>query len=229
ALAALRAEPDPARLAMRHDAEARAKKDHEAAVTALHDARRTRDAAQGGTEAARAAQDRATAMASLSEGARRAAAQLLGHLAGKAALSRLVAEHRGPMVDAASEAFSRITCGEWDGLDVFGPNGMAVAARAGDRRAPVAGLSEGTRAQLFLALRVAGHAAFCERHGPLPFVTDDILEAFDDTRAEAALRMAGEMGRRGQVVFFTHHPHIAALARAAIPGVGVVEMPRRTH
>lgn len=80
-----------------------------------------------------------------------------------------------------------------------------------------------------LALRVAGYAAFCDRHGPLPFVTDDVLEAFDDRRADAALRMAGEMGMRGQVVFFTHHDHIVALARKAMPSVSVVPMPRQAR
>jgi len=61
----------------------------------------------------------------------------------------------------------------------------------------------------------------------LPFVTDDILEAFDNMRARAALRMAAEMADRGQVIFFTHHEHIAALAQDAIPRVAIVEMPRQ--
>ena len=220
--------PDPARIGALEDAVDAAEAVHRDAIARAHDARRARDEAQGGEVAALATQARALALEELREGASRAAAALLGYRAGRAALARLVEENKGPMVAAASEAFARITCGEWDGLEVFGPDGtMTLWARKGDARAPVDGLSEGARAQLFLALRVAGHAAFCDRSGPLPFVTDDILEAFDDTRADAALRMAGEMGRRGQVVFFTHHDHIAALARDAIPGVSVVAMPRQ--
>lgn len=227
-LSAARALPlDPARLASLEDAQEVAEAARRTAIAQAHDTRRLRDEAQGGDAAARASQNRATALAELEEGARRAASALLGHRVGRAALARLVQENRGPMVAAASEAFARITCGEWDGLEVFGPDGMTLMARAGDTRAPIDGLSEGARAQLFLALRVAGHVAFCDRHGPLPFVTDDILEAFDDTRADAALRMAGEMGRRGQVVFFTHHNHIAALARDAIPNVSIVTIPQQ--
>ena len=219
--------PDPARLGALEDAVVTAEGVHRAAIAAAHDARRARDEAQGGDATARAVQDRATILADLRRGARDAAATLLGHMAGQAALERLVRENRGTMVAAASDAFRGLTGGEWQGLEVFGPDGMTLAARDGERRASVDRLSEGTRAQLFLSLRVAGHAAFCDRNGPLPFITDDILEAFDDTRAEAALRMAGEMGARGQVVFLTHHPHIAALAKRAIPGVSVIDMPRQ--
>ena len=220
--------PDSARLPALEGKLGAAETNHHDAIARAHDARRARQEAQGGEAAALAVEARALALAELQEGARRAAAALLGRKAGQAALARLVQENKGPMVTAASAAFARITCGEWDGLEVFGPDGtMTLWARKGDDRAPLDSLSEGARAQLFLALRVAGHANFCDRHGPLPFVTDDILEAFDDMRADAALKMAGEMGQRGQVVFFTHHEHIAALARDAIPGVSIVAMPRQ--
>lgn len=221
--------PDPARLGALKDAEAAADANLNEAISRAYEARRYRDEAQGGATAASAVQTHATALAELEEGALQAARSLIGHMAGKAGLARLVQENRGPMIAAASAAFARITCGEWDGLEVFGPDGQSLMARAGDVRAPVDGLSEGARAQLFLALRIAGHAAFCHRHGPLPFVTDDILEAFDDRRADAALRMAGEMGQQGQVIFFTHHNHVAAMARDAIPSVSVVAMPHQVR
>lgn len=56
-------------------------------------------------------------------------------------------------------------------------------------------------------------------------ILDDIMETFDDTRASAALNLCAEIGRSGQAIIFTHHPHLVELARESIPGVSSVEMP----
>jgi uncharacterized protein YhaN len=49
-------------------------------------------------------------------------------------------------------------------------------------------MSEATRDQLFLALRLAYLVNYCDSHGPVPFIADDVLMTFDDVRATAALR-----------------------------------------
>ena len=132
------------------------------------------------------------------------------------------------MVAAASDAFRGITGGEWQGLEVFGPDGMTLAARDGDRRASVDRLSEGTRAQLFLSLRVAGHAAFCDRNRPPALHHRRHPRGPSTTLApRRPCAWPARWGTRGQVVFLTHHPHIAALAERAIPGVSVIDMPRQ--
>lgn len=81
--------------------------------------------------------------------------------------------------------------------------------------------------ELYLALRIAGHAAFVRDAGPLPFATDDILESFDDQRAAAALDLTAELGTRGQAILFTHHAHLVEMARARISGMRVIELPGR--
>jgi uncharacterized protein YhaN len=88
----------------------------------------------------------------------------------------------------------------------------------------VEALSEGARDQLYLALRVAaieGHVANAE---PLPFIADDLLANFDDTRAAAAMALLSQLGRATQVILFTHHDHIATLA-AQQTGVAVQRLP----
>ena len=40
---------------------------------------------------------------------------------------------------------------------------------------------------------------------------DDILINSDDARASAAMRVFGELGKRTQVLFFTHHRRLAEL------------------
>jgi uncharacterized protein YhaN len=68
---------------------------------------------------------------------------------------------------------------------------------------------------LFLALRLA----LLERRTaePMPFIGDDLLASFDEARTQATLKLLTEAGRARQVILFTHHRHVAELARA-LPG-----------
>jgi len=86
--------------------------------------------------------------------------------------------------------------------------------RAGGEDVDVAGLSDGTRDQLFLALRLA----LLERRGgePLPFIGDDILTSFDEVRAGHAIAMLAECGKTRQTILFSHHRHVAEIARTQL-------------
>lgn len=78
-------------------------------------------------------------------------------------------------------------------------------------------LLKGTRFQLYLALRVAGYHEFAKARRPVPFVADDIMETFDDFRAEEAFRLFADMARSGQVIYLTHHQHLCEIARRVCP------------
>ncbi|HTZ72135.1 MAG TPA: AAA family ATPase [Acetobacteraceae bacterium] len=88
---------------------------------------------------------------------------------------------------------------------------VAVPAEHPDEPKRMAELSEGTRDQLYLAMRLETVAAHPDR---LPFIADDILQSFDDTRAAAALDALAELSRTTQVIVLTHHGHIRDLAKA---------------
>jgi uncharacterized protein YhaN len=60
-------------------------------------------------------------------------------------------------------------------------------------------------------------------HEPLPFIADDLLLNLDNSRAEAALRTLAELAKTTQVLLFTHHAHMADLARRAVPPDILVE------
>ncbi len=82
-------------------------------------------------------------------------------------------------------------------------------------------LSEGTRDQLFLSLKLAMiRNRLKERRrkgkGPLPVIFDDVLVNFDDDRAAAAFRLLAELAETTQVIYLTHHRHLESVARAAI-------------
>ena len=77
-------------------------------------------------------------------------------------------------------------------------------------------MSDGTRDQLYLALRLASVEEYLGSAQPLPLVADDLLVNFDDARATAALRVLAELGKKTQVLFFTHHQHLVEIAKRAI-------------
>ena len=87
-----------------------------------------------------------------------------------------------------------------------------------EERQTISQLSEGTRDQFFLALRVAAIEDHLESMEPLPFVGDDILQTFDDERAAAALRVLADLSRHTQVIVLTHHRHVMDLADRLAPG-----------
>ena len=77
----------------------------------------------------------------------------------------------------------------------------------------VSGMSDGTADQLYLALRLAGLMLYLEDNEAIPFVVDDILIKFDDDRAAATLEALTQISRQTQLIFFTHHSHLANLAQ----------------
>lgn len=80
----------------------------------------------------------------------------------------------------------------------------------------VTGMSTGSADQLYLALRVAAIEDYLDHARPLPFIADDLFINFDDVRAAAGFRVLGELARKTQVLFFTHHEHLIDLANGAL-------------
>lgn len=77
-------------------------------------------------------------------------------------------------------------------------------------------LSDGTRDQLFFALRLAAIEDHVARGVRVPVVADDLLVHFDDERGRAALACLGELSKTTQVIVFTHHRHVADAAKEVL-------------
>jgi uncharacterized protein YhaN len=68
-------------------------------------------------------------------------------------------------------------------------------------------MSTGTADQLYLALRIAAIENYLDHAEPMPFIADDLFINFDDKRAAASFQVLGELAKKTQVLFFTHHEH----------------------
>jgi uncharacterized protein YhaN len=134
-------------------------------------------------------------------------------------------KHQGPVLKRASELFASLTVGDYCGLTTaFDDNdkSILVAIRSNRGNVEISGLSDGTRDQLYLALRLAAIEQHVATVSPCPVVLDDVLINADNSRASATLGVLGNLAKLTQVLFFTHHRHLEELGRVA--GAQIVEL-----
>jgi uncharacterized protein YhaN len=143
----------------------------------------------------------------------------LAHALLEQALKRFRERAQGPMLLAASRYFLQMSDGQFVRLvsDDSEARPVLVAQRANGSQVRVEGLSEGTRDQLYLALRLAALEIRREAGYDLPVVLDDVLMTSDDARAALALRAIGEFSKGHQVILFTHHAHLLDVAERTVP------------
>lgn len=133
-------------------------------------------------------------------------------------IARYRDRHQAPILQRAGEIFSRLSLGGFQKLAVGTDERVLECVPVQGAPVGVEGLSEGTRYQLYFALRVASLERYLERGSPLPVVLDDIFIHSDDERARAGLEVLAELAQRTQVLFFTHHSRLVELAAALSPG-----------
>ena len=125
------------------------------------------------------------------------------------------------ILEAASNYFEMLSVGSFAGLKAdFDDKGDPVlkAVRATDNTPlGISDLSDGARDQMFLALRLGALARHIQKSGSIPFIVDDVLVHFDDQRSFAALQALAGLAAKTQIIFFTHHKHLLALAAKAVP------------
>lgn len=130
-------------------------------------------------------------------------------------IDRFREKRQGPMLSRASDIFRGLTQDalmklgvdhEQNPPSLYGqrPNGTTVT---------IEGMSEGTRDQLYLALRLAALELHLEQALPLPFIADDLFINYDDGRSRAGFEALAELSQRTQVIFLSHHEHLVPVAR----------------
>jgi uncharacterized protein YhaN len=135
------------------------------------------------------------------------------------AIERYRREKQAPLLKRAGKIFATLTCGAFSALQVeFDESDSAqlTGRRPDGMLVRVGGMSTGTADQLYLALRIASVEDYLDRGNALPFVADDLFINFDDDRAAAGLQVLGQLSRKTQVLFFTHHQHLVEIAKRTL-------------
>jgi uncharacterized protein YhaN len=164
----------------------------------------------GQDDAARAAGTRQLALAQMADAAERyikihVAARLL-----RWAIDRYRETKQGPMLARASEIFARLTRNSFAKLTIdFDTDPPTLSGlREHGKAVAIPHMSDGSRDQLYLALRLAALELHIEGGRALPFVADDLFVNFDDDRTTAGLEALAELSQTTQVIFLTHHQHL---------------------
>lgn len=173
-------------------------------------------AAMDGSDTAAAEAELAQiALAQAVEAGERYTRVVLARLIADEAIRQYGETHQDPLLKRASRYFELLTEGRCRKVGVDddpkrGPYLSAIYA-SGEGRL-MSELSDGTRDQLYFALRLAAIEEAFVQNGPMPVVLDDVLVNFDDDRARSALRCLATLAATSQVLLFTHHHHILSLA-----------------
>ncbi len=158
---------------------------------------------------------RAQCVFAFQEALERLAAIDLAVRAMSALRDRLEREAQPATLGRAADILRRLTGGRY--ARVWRPleeHRLLVDDAAG-QAVPVEHLSNGTREQLFLSLRLALIREFAAAGTEVPLVLDDIFVNFDQVRTEACVRVLSEFASDGpQVLVFTCHLHLAQLFEA---------------
>lgn len=144
----------------------------------------------------------------------------------KWAVDRYRDRKQGPLLERASSIFESLTIGSFRKLriDYDQTPPALLAYRSEGAPVKVEGLSDGTRDQLFLALRIAALELQSEQGEPVPFIADDLFINFDDERSKAGLKALWNLSTKTQVIFLSHQEHLLPVVESLFPQVNVLRL-----
>ena len=171
----------------------------------------------GGSDlASKAEAQRQEALAQMSDVAERYIKVFTAERLLRWSIDRYREEKQGPLLNRASTIFSTLTSGAFRKLYVdFDRQPMALEGlRSDGNQVGISGLSDGTRDQLYLALRLAALEMHLEQAMPLPFIADDLFINYDDVRSSAGFEALKTLSEQTQVIFLSHHDHLIPTVNA---------------
>lgn len=180
----------------------------------------------GSAKAAEAAEKAQEFLASVHDGVDRYMRLRLASVILRNEIERYRSQNQAPILNRASNLFSQLTLGSFTDLRTdFNEKDepILIGVRPSGERVNVEGMSDGSRDQLYLSLRLASLEKYLENNEPVPLIVDDILINFDDERAKATLKVLADLSHKNQIVFFTHHQHLVELAKKIVDG-GVLQL-----
>ena len=208
----------PALVAQNDEERKQAIETRDTCLLAKKEAERKRDAICGQADAATAAARAEEALSEMAGSIERYIKVYIGARLLRWSIDRYREEKQDPLLARASEMFAKLTLGSFERLsvDFDSQPPQLLGQRPNGKDVHVDGMSEATRDQLFLALRLAAVELHLQRGLPLPFVADDLFINYDDERAQAGFLVLAELAQHTQVIYLTHHAHLVPLAESAI-------------
>ena len=194
------------------DMKARLKSSDEKRITLESDLKRMENA----SDACAASADTESQKAEALDAAEQYIRLQLARIVLQGAVDQYREKTQSDMLKRSSDLFCLLTGSSFSGLkldwDETG-NVVLVGVRSlTSDSVALDGMSDGTRDQLYLALRLASMELYARDQEPIPFILDDILIKFDDARSIAAIRALADLAKHTQVLLFTHHQHLVDLA-----------------
>ena len=175
----------------------------------------------GGSDAAiQAEAKRQEALAQMSDVAERYVKVFTAGRLLRWSIDRYREEKQGPLLYRAGSIFSTLTSGSFRKLIVdFEREPMVLEGERSDGKlVGISGMSDGTRDQLYLALRLAALEMHLEQAMPLPFIADDLFINYDDARSKAGFEALKTLSEQTQVIFLSHHDHLIPTVQAVFGG-----------
>lgn len=187
---------------------------------------------EGDASAVTAAEDVEFSEARIHKLASECAVARLSAVVLRRAIERYRSLHQDPLMLRANNLFSRFTEGHYAELfvDTDEKGKPVILARRRDRALhDMTQMSDGTREQLFLALRIAAIERYVELSGAVPVIFDDVFLESDEARSGRIFEALGELALSTQVIVLTHHHHLVAVGRNALrDALRVQELPAPT-
>lgn len=174
---------------------------------------------EGDVSAVTAAEDVELSQARIHQLAKECAIARLSAAALRRSIERYRSLHQDPLMLRANDLFSRFTERHYAELfvDTNDKGEPVILARRRDRVLhDMVAMSDGTREQLFLALRIAAIERYVEVSGAVPVIFDDVFLESDEPRSERIFEALGELALKTQVIVLTHHHHLVAVGRRAL-------------
>ena len=193
----------------------------------LNSARQALAKIAGQDEAARAESQRQEALAGMANAAERFIKVFVAAKMLRWAIERYREKKQGPMLSKASEIFCGLTINSFNRLvvDHDSEPPRLSGQRSTGQYVSIEGMSDGTRDQLYLALRLAALEMHLEKTPPIPFIADDLFINYDNDRAKAGLEALAKLSEQTQVIFLSHHDHMVPMAQSVFgSGMNIVNL-----
>lgn len=126
------------------------------------------------------------------------------------------------VIEAARAYFSTLTGNAYSALEM-NPHGFFEAVREDGMRFHIAELSQATKEQAYLSLRLSLAVSMKDSH-PFPIIMDDPFVHFDRRRLQHVINLITELQQHHQFIYFTCHESMRqAWPKAAVIDVAATE------